>query len=112
MKTIRVLLAFTFLVAGVLLGARLEQGRAVAGEAAGVGPLSVNTGARLVRASETFSSQAVGVDNQPSEAVTLSNFVGVLKPQASGNQLAAAGAATRLLLMPEDEQVFLPMLQR
>lgn len=112
MKTMRGLLALTFLVAGVLVGAHLEQGRAVAGGAARVSPLSVKTGAMLVRARETFSSRAAWVDNNPNEAVTPSNIVGVLRPQANENQLAAVGAATRLLLMPEDEQVFLPLLWR
>jgi hypothetical protein len=112
MKTIRVLLAFIFLVAGMLVGARLEQGRAFAGEPNRVSPLSVTSGATLAHPREIFRSRAAWVDNNPNEAVPLSNIVEVLEPQANENQSAAVGAATRLLLMLEDEQVFVPMLLR
>lgn len=112
MKTMRFLLALIFLVAGMLVGMRLEQGRAFALEADHVSPLSINKGALLVHASDTFGSRTASVDNKPTEAVNLPNILGVLKPQANDNQMAAVGAATRLMLMTEDEPVFLPLLLR
>ncbi len=112
MKVIRCILPITLLVAGVLLGTRIASGRAATGEPAGTALPSDTASVMLIRAGETLDLQAAGVDKHIRQTVTLPNIVRLMEPQAIENLLAAVGAATRLPLMLEDEQVFLPLLRR
>jgi len=102
MKVIRVLLAAVFLIAGVLLSARLAPGRAVAGQPARAGLLSAIP-------DYTTELSTIGSQGQHSSNP---GMVRVLEPQADANLLAAVDAAVRLPLMPEDEPVFLPLIVR
>lgn len=55
----------------------------------------------------TYSLE-VSYHDSSGQLYTYQGTVQVMEPQALDDMLAAVGAATRLMLMPEDVQVFLP----
>ncbi len=91
-KALRILIAAACLLAGLFLGTLLVNDAAIAGEAQGL--------------------QTALAGSLSSGAISRAELIRLWEPQAPETVPAAVGAAVRLMLMAEDDQVFLPLVRR